>query len=128
MHKPGVEDKLRKLARNEWQLERALELLPSVRKAVGSKGGRIYAQVLTVARSGMSRTIALYIVHKGELVNLNGTLYARVYGDRVREDDAVSISGCGMDMLFEATYRLYRFLFDQKKRPYQQHLNRYRSM
>lgn len=124
----NVKEKLKKLAKNEWQLERALELLPAVRKAVGGKNGKIYAQVLTVSRSGMSRTISLHIVHKGEIIDLNSTLYARVYGDQIRSNGAVSISGCGMDMLFEATYRLYHFVFDQKKRPYQQHLNQYRSM
>lgn len=106
--------------------KQALELLPSLRKAVGGKGGKIYCQVNSVSKSGMSRTISVFIVHKGDIINLNYTPFWKIYGDSKR-NGVVRIKGCGMDMLFEATYRLYCFLFSSK-RPYQKHLNQYRSL
>lgn len=104
----------------------ALELLPSVKRAVGG-AGKVYCQVHRVSQSGMGRVISVYIIHKGEIVNLDDTPYWKVYGDRKRNGE-VWISGCGMDMLFEATYRLYQFLFDQRRKPYQKGLNRYRQL
>lgn len=114
-----------------YGIEYALKILPSVKKAIGGKNGKIYAKVDTVSRSGMSRTISLYIMHQGELINLNYTPFAQVYGDTISNKGwgkQVRINGCGMDMLFEATYRLYHFLFTQSRRPYQNHLNRYNSL
>lgn len=109
---------------NEYNKEYAFELLPSLKRAIGGKG-KIYAQVTSVSRSGMSRTISLLIMHKGRLVNLDSTPFWSVFGDRKSRNGEVRINGCGMDMLFEATYRLYQFLFDQKRKPYQKNLNRY---
>ena len=111
-----------------YNRERAVELLPSLKKAIGGENGKIYAMVESVSRSGMSRTIVLFIIHKGELVNLNNTAFAKVYGDSISGYGTVRIHGCGMDMLFEATYRLYRWLFDQRRKPYQRHLNRYQQI
>ncbi len=77
-----------------------------------------------MSKSGMSRTISLAVVHKGKIVTLDNTAFARVYGDSIKNGE-VRINGCGMDMLFEATYRLYQFIFDQQRKPYQKHLVRY---
>ena len=123
-----VQDKIETLCKEKHDyydvsISQALDLLPSLKKAIGGKNGKIYAQVNTVAKSGMSRTVSLFIIHKGEIINLNSTVFAHVYGDTVTRD-YVRIGGCGMDMLFECTYRLYHFLFS-RKRPYQKHLNRY---
>jgi len=127
MKRGTLENRLAKLC-NGYNKDYALELLPSVKKAIGGKNGRVYCQVETVSRSGMSRTINVIIPHKGELVNLNNTPFWTVYGDSKDKRGNVRIGGCGMDMLFEATYRLYNFLFDQSKKPYQQHLNRYSTL
>lgn len=107
--------------------EYALELFPSIQKAVGRKGGKIYCSVEGVSRSGMSRTIKVYVMHKGQLVCLNNTAFWQVYGDSRNSNGEVRITGCGMDMLFEATYRLYNFCFD-RKRSYVNHLNRYQQL
>ena len=108
-------------------IEYSLELLPSVKRAIGGKNGKIYARVETVSRSGMSRTVSLFIVHKGDMVNLNNTVYRYVYGDTVTRDGKVRIGGCGMDMLFECTYRMFNFLYSRRVR-YQNRLNRYRGI
>ena len=126
MKRKALKERIEKLVENEYQLNYALALLPSLKKAVGGKDGKIYCQVNSVSKSGMSRTISVFIVHQGEIVNLNHTLFWRIYGDSKR-NGVVRINGGGMDMMFEATYRLYCFLFSSK-RPYQKHLNQYRSL
>jgi hypothetical protein len=120
----ALKARLKDLCKHEWEYQQALKLLPAVKKAIGGKGGKIYAEVETVAQSGMSVTVALRIVHKGSIINLNDTVFAKIYGDSIK-NGTVRVHGCGMDMLFDSTYRLYQFLFDQHRRPYQKHLNRY---
>jgi len=124
----SLKDRINNLSATEWEIKRAFDLLPIVKQAIGGKG-RVYANVTSVASSGMSRTIELLIVHPKtkEIINLNNTAFYRVYGDSKNRDGAVRIGGCGMDMLFEATYRLYQFLFNQATKPYQKSLNEYRQ-
>jgi hypothetical protein len=134
--KQSLEDKITALCNGkynypEYRIEQALDILPALKKAVGGKNGKVYAQVNKVSQSGMSRTVSLFIVRKGEIVNLNNTVYRHVYGDDHKDNnqgsDPVRVNGCGMDMLFECTYRLYNFLFS-RSRAYQKHLNRYEQL
>lgn len=128
MKRKSLKQRIIELCETDWQKEYAFRLLPSLKKAIAGKS-KIYAQVNTVSRSGMSRTITLFIIHKNEIINLNHTIFSKVYADKsdLREGIA-KINGCGMDMLFEATYRLYHFLFDQDRKPYQDNLNRYSQL
>ena len=73
-------------------------------------GTTIYAKVVRVNASGMSRQVRLYIVDKtdGRIVDISywaakvlGWGYA---GDGYR--DGIRVSGCGMDMLFHTVYSL----------------------
>lgn len=112
--------KLEKLAKekklSDWYFDFAKEILPSLVKGLkGDKKHVLYARVLKVSRSGMSREISLAIVHKGHIVNLNRTLFKFIYADQMREYDRVFISGCGMDLLFNSYYRLACWLFPEKK-------------
>ena len=117
-----------------WDEAGLLALAESVLKAVSNPKHRIFARVHSVSKSGMSRTISLAVIHKGDIINLNFTPFRSVYADSKqveRYGGGVRINGCGMDMLWEATYRLYCFFYPytskgQKKR-YQEHLNRYTS-
>ena len=126
MKRNPLNKRIRELCKDDHEYETAISLLPVVKRAIGGKG-QIYARVETVSRSGMSRTISLAIVDKGEIFNLNFTVFAKIYGDSKGKWGVVKIGGCGMDMLFEATYRLYQFIFDQRTKPYQKHLVRYRE-
>ncbi|MGD9156942.1 MAG: hypothetical protein PVG39_00920 [Desulfobacteraceae bacterium] len=93
---------------NEYQADEALHLWEPVKRAL--KKNEIYARVNRVSRSGMYRTISLYIVHKGRIKCLNYA-FGKIFGDRFSfKTYEVGISGCGMDMLFEANYRLFRAL------------------
>lgn len=111
----------------------ALKLAEKVRKAVSEKNGKILCRVDHVAQSGMSRHISVAIISNGELINLNGTPFRKIFADRnrIEKSGGVYISGCGMDMLFEASYRLFRFFYpynNQRKNGYRQpkkYLNRY---
>ena len=110
---------------NEWEIETLEGWTPIIQRAL--KANKIYARVETVARSGMSRTIRLSIVHKGEIVNLNNTVFAFIYSDSVKRGwgaRVVRIGGCGMDMLFEANYRLFKALLPKTAyQPYCRYLN-----
>lgn len=114
--------------------EEALQLAERVRKAVSEKNGNILCRVDHVSRSGMSRHISVAINSRNNgLESLNYTPFRKVFADRnkIEKSGGCYISGCGMDMLFEATYRLYCFFYPYGKggqtRPYQKHLNRYQS-
>ena len=128
MKRKPLKQRIIELCEYDWQKEQAFNLLPSLKKAIAGNG-KIYAQVNSVSRSGMSRTITLFIIHKNEIVNLNYTIFSKVYADKSDLREGIArINGCGMDMLFEATYRLYNFLFDQNRKPYQDNLNRYNQL
>ena len=112
-----------------------LALAERVRKAVSEKNGNIYCKVDHVSNSGMIRHISVYINSCSHgLECLNNTPFNGVFADRsrVEKSGGCYISGCGTDMLFEATYRIYCFFYPYKKgvqtRPYQKHLNRYSTL
>lgn len=71
-------------------------------------GTTIYAKVVRVSASGMSRQVRLYFSKDGKIIDITywsakalGWSYA---GDGYRE--GVRVSGCGMDMLFHTVYSL----------------------
>lgn len=65
-------------------------------------GTTIYAKVVRVSASGMSRHVRLYISKDGEIVDITywsaKALEWGYAGDGYRE--GIRVSGCGMDMLF----------------------------
>ena len=67
-------------------------------------GATVLTVLRNVSRSGMSRRIDLYTVHKGETVYLSGSA-AVVMGDP-RPNDGIKVGGCGMDMGFHLVYNL----------------------
>ena len=106
----------------EYQAGEAIRVLPSVKRAL--KNNAIWATVNHVSKSGMYRKISLYIIRKNRIYCLNyafGKIFGDKYFNKTRE---VGISGCGMDMLFEANYRLFKAVFP--KTPYQKYC-RYNS-
>jgi len=93
---------------------------PSVdrlRKVYGVRAGStIYTTVKHVSRSGMSRTIAAYVVHKGTVHDVS-YLVADAIGARFdRDRGGVIMGGCGMDMTFAMVYSLSRSLFPKGHR------------
>lgn len=66
---------------------------------------RLVFDVRTVARSGMSRRIAVYVVTEGRGVRNVSYLVAQALGASWN-DDGVRIDGCGMDMRFHLANRI----------------------
>lgn len=67
-------------------------------------GAKVLTVLRNVSRSGMSRRIDLYTIHKGEVMYLSPAA-AVVMGDP-RPTDGIKIGGCGMDMGFSLVYNL----------------------
>lgn len=75
-------------------------------------GSEVYTVIKHVARSGMSRQIALMVVRKKEIWDISGFV-ATALGWRWVDSNAVQVSGCGMDMAFHIVYELGRVLFPE---------------
>ncbi len=72
------------------------------------EGTTIYAKVVRVSASGMSRHIRLYFLKDGEIVDISywsaKALEWGYAGDGYNE--GIRVSGCGMDMMFHTVYSL----------------------
>lgn len=73
-------------------------------------GDTVYTNVLSVARSGMSRTIKCYMVREGEMSDITYPV-AQITGYSIAKNGGIRIGGCGMDMGFALVYELSRKLF-----------------
>lgn len=94
--------------------------LIDVRKAILK--GRFYMGVRSVAKSGMSRTIAMALVDKyGELQEVWPAVYSLAGCDKNNR-----IKGGGMDMCFAAHYNLFQNLCPDMR--YQDKMPRYKYL
>ena len=82
------------------------------------KGDTVYAMCHHVSRSGMSRHVALYIIHEGCLLNISHWA-ALVMGWPLTKSgrSALRVSGAGMDMGFHTVYSLASYLFQDGDKP-----------
>lgn len=64
----------------------------------------VYTVLRSVSKSGMSREISAFTIHKGELRNLD-SLVADAIGHTVG-NRGIKMGGCGMDMGFAMVYSL----------------------
>ncbi len=86
--------------------------------------GRFYASVQSVSRSGMSRKIKLGYIYKNKLHIIRDKQILSMAGCNSKG----SISGCGMDMLFQAQYILFQNLHGNYKRAnYQKRMKQYNN-
>lgn len=101
-------------AENEARKAEAIELL----KTRLSKQDKptIYTKIGTVARSGMSRTLSLYIVDDGGIWDITGYA-AQILGERYRDDGTIRVQGCGMDMGFATVYNLSGEMYGWRAQP-----------
>ncbi len=65
--------------------------------------GKIYAHVVSVAKSWMSRRIKFYLVEDWQIVNVSNEI-ADVTGNKYDWDKGIFVSGCGMHMIFATLY------------------------
>ena len=76
----------------------------------------IIASVKSVAKSGMSRTIAFYMIENNKIVDITHVI-AQVLGHTLQRDCTIRVKGCGMDMIF-ATLSAFASKIGFKKDPY----------
>jgi hypothetical protein len=63
----------------------------------------------------MTRHISIYIVHKGEIVNISRRA-SIVTGWKQSNNGGLVVGGCGMDMGFHTVYTLGRYLWPKGTR------------
>jgi hypothetical protein len=71
-------------------------------------GSTIYAVIRSVAPSGMSRTMDLFVIHDGELLYLSGYFLDihKTFYSRDKATNAIRVKGTGMDMVFDTVRTL----------------------
>jgi hypothetical protein len=74
-------------------------------------GDRIQCVLRSVSRSGMSRSISLFVIKNKMLYDISHAVYMATQGNWDRDRHAVKIGGCGMDMGFAIVYDLNHALF-----------------
>ena len=77
-------------------------------RKLAPKGSTIYCVLRHVSRSGMSRRISFYAIHKGELVYLDGYIARLGHFKLHPTKDGLKVDGCGMDMGFHVVYSTAR--------------------
>ena len=75
------------------------------------KGSTAHTTVVHVAQSGMSRHIKVFAISGERIQNVSYSI-SKLLGWRLTKNDAVFVSGCGMDMGFHLIYTLSRKLYD----------------
>ena len=94
-------------------------LLYVVYKAVSKDyKNNLFLRVDSVSKSGMSRKINGAVIYDQDIISITYLLRKLKIIDKRN-----SIKGCGMDMLFEVSYRLFLTLHESKR--YQDKLSRY---
>lgn len=78
-------------------------------------GQTVYTSCDHVSSSGMSRRISIYIVHKGEIVNITRRVSV-ITGWCQSDKGGLIVGGCGMDMGFHTVYTLGRNLWPKGTR------------
>lgn len=76
-------------------------------------GSTIYTMVTHVARSGMSRDVRVFVVHKGKIQCITSKV-AHATGLTLRDRGswyAIVRGGCGMDLAWDTVYHLSRAMF-----------------
>lgn len=88
------------------------EAIKNLNKWYGIKpGDRIYTAVTHVAKSGLSRSIKVFVMVDNKPDNITN-LVSKICGYRLDEKNGgVKVSGCGMDMGFSVVYDLSYQLF-----------------
>jgi hypothetical protein len=73
-------------------------------------GTRVYTSIRSVSKSGMSRTMRVYIVGKDKQISNITYSVSQVLGWTLT-NEGVRVGGCGMDMGFHLVYSLSRTLY-----------------
>jgi hypothetical protein len=80
-------------------------------RALLRPGMTVYTLLERVSRSGMQRSVKLYVVNGEELRHLSWSVACFLGMSRKQREEGITIDGCGMDMGFDLVYRLGRALY-----------------
>ena len=69
-------------------------------------GDTVYTRLNHVARSGMMRVIDLFIIRDNEPQRITWSVCEALGDNYNRKHEGLKMTGCGMDMGFEAVYQL----------------------
>lgn len=83
--------------------ERKAEAIALLRRLL-PPGGKVWAQVTHVSRSGMMKRVQVMIIIDGDICDVTG-IVANALGDS-RNDDGIRVGGCGFDAAFDVVHRL----------------------
>jgi hypothetical protein len=98
------------MAKNKYPLTFAEreDLQEKIRSFIAKSGNRIYVTTRSVAKSGASRKVSVFVVLNGEIVNL--TYYVGIFLNESLSDKngrwEITLRGGGMDMHFKLAYDL----------------------
>lgn len=84
-------------------------------KALLKRGDTVYCQLVSVSRSGMLRRIALFVIKKNKPINITWLVGHLGLFSFDKDNHALKVHGCGMDMGFHAVYELSGTLFGRRK-------------
>ena len=117
-HCMDCEKKLTLKQRREYQHDCAdchVKSCTKMLKKFCRKGSTMYTVIRHVSKSGMSRRIDCYSIHRGELTYLSGYIEG-ITGWKRHRDGGLIVSGCGMDMGFHIIYNVSAALYGHDNR------------
>ncbi len=79
-------------------------------------GDTVHCVLRNVSRSGMSRVIDLFVIRKGDRVNIGHTASVALDSGWDRKRQGIRVGGCGMDMGFATVYNLAWVIFHDTRR------------
>ena len=74
---------------------------------------KIYGNVVSVAKSGMSHKMNYYIVSNNEILDINFLICQVLDYKQDKQTGAIIKKGCGYDPLFHTVYGLSKVLYDK---------------
>jgi hypothetical protein len=86
-----------------------------------TRGDNVYTNVLSVSKSGMSRTITLYIIKNNDLFNITYEIGQKL-GLKMAKNGGLIVRGRGMDMCVDTVYNLSIALFGDSRALKNQHI------
>lgn len=94
----------------EGEKARRAQALAHLRRML-KPGQKVFTFLNHVSSSGMSRSISVAIIHKGDLMKLDYWI-AQAKGEHIdQKHGGLKVSGCGMDMGFHLVYGLGRMVW-----------------
>jgi hypothetical protein len=102
----------KRVSKQVWMKARKEYCAAQILKFV-SPGSKVYTVLRHVAKSGMSRTMSIFVVDKGGEILSITTYVADLCDYTCTKDGYLRADGCGMDMGFSVVYNLGQALWPE---------------